>query len=70
MQYCMIFESFKECSEANDPLCGWCLQDKKCSTKSHCERGWFNRHITSINFDKIPITRSQTVGNKYVSFNI
>ncbi|XP_052060190.1 plexin-A4-like isoform X2 [Mytilus californianus] len=64
LQDCSQYESCGECRGANDPFCGWCSLEDKCSVREQCEsneselrwlgyKGETCTNITSVYPDKL-----------------
>ncbi|CAD5125983.1 DgyrCDS14163 [Dimorphilus gyrociliatus] len=48
-QKCSQYDSCQTCLESNDPFCGWCSLENKCSVRSKClnnddETRWLSSH--------------------------
>ncbi|XP_077194444.1 plexin-B2 isoform X4 [Paroedura picta] len=59
VQECEIYSKCDQCINAQDPYCGWCVTEGKCSRKKDCERSdRANNWLWSPNGNCLTITRA------------
>ncbi|XP_014294701.1 plexin-B isoform X1 [Halyomorpha halys] len=74
IEHCSSYTNCSSCLEANDPYCGWCSLERRCTVRSACRKAshsaprWlsYGTGQQCIDFeqilpDKIPITQMTTV---------
>lgn len=74
VEHCSSYTNCSACLESNDPYCGWCSLEKRCTLQSACQKGthsaprWLSQYTGQqcIDFeqvmpDRIPISEMATV---------
>lgn len=51
---CAIHSNYEQCKASNDPYCGWCSDQNRCSLRSHCNVADNNDHLDPIIIDFYP----------------
>uniref|UniRef100_A0A183IWQ4 Sema domain-containing protein n=1 Tax=Soboliphyme baturini TaxID=241478 RepID=A0A183IWQ4_9BILA len=67
VQECLRHQRCNQCLGAEDPYCGWCSQDNKCTINDNCRGNWLAfkgsqcTSITRVEPDEIPTTVAKYV---------
>ena len=64
LEECSSNRDFSSCFSERNPLCGWCVEENKCSRRAQCQNGirWIPSSIPlRITPDKFPLDGQQLV---------
>ena len=58
LEVCSSVATCRECVELNDPLCGWCVIEGKCSRSSQCQDSNMAERYVDTCFNNITVDRT------------
>lgn len=74
VENCSNYTNCSTCLESNDPYCGWCSLEKRCTIQNNCQKGtqsaprWLSQYtgqqcidFEQVSPDRIPISEMTTV---------